>query len=192
MLVHTTRMRSVVGGAVVASVLGAVAAEPPRAPAFGTGPHATIGYFVDDKMVGTSDCEFLLLRSYRSNDAVLLEGGTGRTCEVDNGTKSDCLIRCGGDRGFTDTSYDVENDDTTVVLVVFTRPEILSTNAEGLSPGKFDANYERLSLYRDGRGELREYWRRLPEEVRKRVDRAYALVLSPTGSGVLQVRTWVE
>jgi hypothetical protein len=143
-----------------------------------------LGYYVDDRTQPSAGaCELTVLKSYDQQSV-------DPNCEVATYHVSDCLIRCGEQRRYTSTTYDV-NEGITAVMVVYTTPALLSDEVE-VALGKFDAEYERRGLYAAGRHELREYWLSLSPDARRHVKRAYALLVAPTGVGVYQVETWFE
>ncbi len=150
-----------------------------------------LGYFVDEKMQPSAgNCELIVLRSQDQVFASLSQSGTRDSCKVEKNRVTDFLVRCGEYRRFATTEYDL-SEGITAVLVVYKTPRLIN-DSTFVSSGKFDADYQKRSLFEEGRSELRDYWRTLSSSSRQKVRRAYALVVAPTDGGVYQVVTWFE
>jgi hypothetical protein len=145
-----------------------------------------IGFFINDRMEGRSThCKVIALKTYDAEGPLLLKGGEKSTCDVTKSRQTDFIIRCGSYSIYDSTAYDIFKPGATVVLVMFTKPEMLLKELEIEYPVPFDENYQKRSLFWQARRDLSNYWLSLPIEARKQVSRAYAVVDSPSDGNVL-------
>jgi hypothetical protein len=138
--------------------------------------------FINDRMdEKSSHCKFIPLKTHDLEIHNSSKGSEKSTDDIEKIAETDFIIRCGGHSMSSSTTYDTNKSGIIVILIVYTKPEMLSKELSDTKwPDPGSDGYQKRALFREMRNNLRSYWLSLPIEAQKQVTRAYAVATSPS------------